>query len=317
MSRIKFFIVAAAIVALVVGVVLLTRHRQVWKPPQELVKLANETSASFRSAPTARADDHAALLDAFGSADFFYNADYDDADANSAAHNAADGEALNDTQRSSLLETLAQIIELRWRADADAYAAWMRSRGYTLKDVDRDAPHGLHYVYVFRHRAGRDLSPADTPWDIFKLTFEAELAHHKGGVTHPVGVVSGPGAMEIWVGRLRQSDGIDKLFLPILMSKMKEAAQSDRSDFSKIRWSLGQEYAGWPHWSPPISYDEIIARDGQVLFARVNSVIRTRKRGSIPTTFRLYYDPRTDLWHLFSMSYVNTYKMALGLGPEF
>lgn len=77
-------ILRAVVVALVglavlaIGAVLLARHRLVWHPPGDLVKFAKETAAFYRSQPTARADDHAALVRAFSSGAVFYNDDYDE-----------------------------------------------------------------------------------------------------------------------------------------------------------------------------------------------------------------------------------------------
>lgn len=332
MRRVKFAILGLIILSLAGGAALLLRHRlTAWSPPESSARLATETRERFSAAPMVEADDRDGLISAFDSAESLDVSHYNDHGEIVADDNAA--ASVSETERRVLFDTVAEVIELRARADAEAYAEWMRARGYRLKSVQDQLQHPnpkwreqypRMFAPRFEFKAGREITPTDTPWDLFSLAFEGELVHGRGGTTRPRGIATDPNAIEIWFATLRPEHDpfdIEKPFLPLLFARGSDGESNE--DLSQLHWARGQAYMGWAHWAPPVSYREILARDGAVRFARVHCVLQTKGGGVLPTMFILYLDPDTDVWYLpdhpNAMIYSNTYALKLSSvsGPEF
>ena len=300
----KVTLAAMAIGALSVVAALHLRHRLLWKPPQNVVRIYEETQRHYLSAPTAQVVDQAAVITAFES-----------------AHTMAIGDdSLTDSERTELCSTLAQFLTHRAGADARAYADWMRARGYTPKPLDAIDP-----VFFGRYRlaTGHDPTDGTSPEEVFRVAFEAEL-RNPSEAGPPVAIATGANATEIQLATIEKADALGNAFDPILY----ELAQSvsfpeDPSslhwspDLGRIQWYIGDSSAGVSHWAAPISLDEIIQRDGFARVARLLFVQRTRNGLMIPTISTSYYDPRTGAWHIMGVVYVNIDPNGHRGGPEF
>lgn len=320
------------VVAAATTVLLATRHNTQRQPPREAVRAAQETRSLFRSMPTARADDHTALMRALDSAALFNSQRYTE-----DGHEQTDYEeapVLSGAERESLLDTAAEFISLRAGGDADAYAEWMRSRGYTLKDRDHeiDGVRGLTvrhpgYVLRFRLASGRDPVEDDTAWSMFRDAFIGQFRKNN---TKVIGIASGPGAVEVWVGTIREPFetlrfGALDVFRTVLRARVlgvaHNSADHNLADGEKTHWFAREQYDGWPFWTPTATYNQIFEKHGAVLTARLHCILRTQDGGVLPAAMILYYDPDSRLWHLpdrrEAFIYVNTYAIPMMTSPVF
>lgn len=302
-----------AAVALIVIALTLMRERLIWKPPGDAVAFAKDTQKHFRAAPSVDVENRAELVEAFSSAPVVINSAFDrNGDPRPAVESSLD--LLSEQVHDALVKVVAEFLELRSRADADAYASWMRSHGYTLKSPDKLT---VRQRRMFQHYAGREVAPDDSDWEIFKLAFEGELLHGRGGPTRPRKIATGSGSVEIWIGSLTTAAPIEEAFTHVMFAKMKEAARTNPPDLSGMRWHAGQGYASWGHWTPSTSYLDLIERDGVAICAQVLCVLRADSDAVTPTQIFLSYDPATRVWRIEDMAYINTYEITLGLGPVF
>jgi len=328
MGKNKIIIATAVIITLALGAALLIRSRLTWKPPDDVLRLAHETNERFQSRPMVSADDQASLARAFESGEFHYAWRYgENGELPTETMSSADG--LTDRQRRSLVETLADIVHLRAQADADAYAEWMRGRGCTLRG-EALRKQIEEWPGRFETHAGRELKPDDTPWTIFRAAFEGELKDGRGGASRPQGLATGQNAMEVLVGvfdpdRHDLSGTFDQPFFPIMWARGQEAYASAGGrtpewdeGMSDLHWFTGQGYNGRAHWTPPVTYKEVVERDGRALLADAHFVIRTSD-AALPTRVLLYYEPQTNIWHIEGLMFINTYAYGnkLYMGPEY
>jgi hypothetical protein len=231
---------------------------------------------------------------------------------------------LDTSSRASFAETISGWLVARASGDADVYAAWMRSRGYTPAPFvanDRRL-----FGRRFQLRVGREITLDDTPWDVFKAAFEHEMsgAREPGPTT---AISTGPQAIEVQTVR---SDRVDALtredpFTPLLVELVESSELPE--DLTKIRWEdgLGRLHwyfgvassAGALHWAPPVSLAEVIDRDGSALIARALFMQRTSKKRMIPTIMTMYHDPMSGDWHFNSITYTFLTMDAITGGPEY
>lgn len=308
MDRKKLIVIAIGVV-LAASLVLLMRHRLApssWSPPDRLAEFAEEVRAHYRLEPTVSASDRGAMIGAFSAADILI-----EVDGNAVSR---DDEVLNPIQRELLLETIAEMIELRALGDAEAYAEWMRNRGYRLKDEELTRG----WKNRFRLHAGRELTAEDSAWDIFRLSFEGELLKGRGGQSQPTAIVASPSAMEIWATKKRDSGSIGLAFPSVFSARLADSGSSAQfaDDSNRMLWANGQTYGGRPHWAPPVTADELLEANGEVLCAQVHCIFRVDGGGVIPTVFFVYFDPGARRWHFEQMMYTSTYSLDIRTGPE-
>ena len=259
---------------------LLYRNRPQPNTPHPIeLRAAEDISRAIQSAPAITPDSPDSLIGAISSFNF------------------AGEDTVTLPVQSALFETLAAIISHRVQGDAGMYADWMRSRDYTLKDrIQRDRWTPL----AFKFYTGRDLKESDSTWDIYTALYEGQY-NALGGVAKPTGIAAGPeGAGEIQFGIQQDVGPIEAAF---------------RNSPMPIRWFAGDIISGRQHWTPPVSLDQVVQRDGQALCARVLVGFRTVNDIPLPTEIDLYFDPALNRWHLAQMMYRNTYKVRFG--PEF
>lgn len=317
----KKLIVAVVTVALgVVAIALVARpwrRSPAWAPPKEAVRFAKDTSDHLTGMPTVPAGDTAALKEFLGAAPALL-------DAQLAPQRPSDAPLLTDGARDALHQTLADIVALRAQADAEAYASYMRGRGAALRPLEDAKGLPKFQQGMFAIHAGREQTPDDTPWTVFRDAFEGDLLHERAGSTRPTGLAVGENSAKILFGVMETPGNISHAFLQILNDLLvstplpEDAARLEWSaEWAPLIWFIGQEHQGRSYWRPSVTLGEVIARDGHALVAEAHLALVTKGGHALPTRIFLYHDPQATRWHIDAMSYVNTYAVTLGAGPAF
>lgn len=204
-----------------------------------------------------------------------------------------------DEMKRSLAELMAMWLDLRARADAEGYAAWMQSRGY---------------VYALRHPRGRDhyhmddwslsgswrrYSGEEPPEDLnqidperfFRLAFVGSLEAQRG---------------------MMRSEKVSRR-MQIYFQEV-DAYRYDTRPTGLNDWPEGDYYEGYsvsgdrPHWMPPISYEEILDRDERALVAMIFLGALSAQGDWAPMCVAWYYDPVGETWHIESVTSSNTFR---------
>lgn len=211
------------------------------------------------------------------------------------------------------------LLNIRSRANAEEYAAWMRQRGYTLTD--------LATLPKNRQRLGRYfyLNPEATTsdsWTIFKESFAAELRNGILGNSRPVSVTASTDGIEIQYGVLRGSASFEDAFAPLMADLIQSvnlpenpSAWTWTKEIGRLHWYLGDSYSGVSHWTPPDTLDELLEQHSEILCAKALIVTMNSQNQAIPTMFSFYYDATRGTWNLLYMFYTNTDTVQGG--PEF
>lgn len=307
MRKHTLIIAVVAIAVVSTAAIVIMRSRLQWTPPAELEQLATQTAEEYnnsKTTPTTAPDRVAAVL---GSA---------------PVTPVPGGEPLPEIARSSLDAFLAEFLYLRTLGDAEKYADWMRSRGAMLVAHAPNGPLGPMIGHRFKQYLRRERTPEDTPWDVFRLLFEAECRR-----TGPAAIVDRPDSAEYLTGSFSSSlaqSYPEAIFEGIVIERIMSSGASDLSaprewtpELAKLHWYMGQTYVGISHWAPKRSAKDILERDGVHRYVEAHIITHAKSGGVIPTVINLYYDFADDSWNIDSMHYVNTYGIGLGLGAHF
>lgn len=210
--------------------------------------------------------------------------------------------ALSDDVRRGFGTLVAEWLSLRSRADADAYASWMRSRGYELT---LDLPDGETYLGMsesdrqrtWKYFTGEDLPSGVTPLEFFRVCFTESL-NVKGGFLRPK----------------RVSDDVLVTFraIPVTRSNPRPLPIDEFPD--EDRWVGFATSGDRQHWSPALSYGDVMRRDNVVITAVMLVAVEGAKGQWAPMTITGYYDMATQQWHLLSTTYSNS--MFRGIAIE-
>lgn len=307
MRKHTLLIAAVSIVVVSTAAIFLMRRGLQWTPPADLEQLAAQTSDQYKGShtvPTADTDRVATVL------------------AAAPVTPIPGGDALPDIARSSLDVHIAKFLELRALADAEKYADWMRSQGAVLIEHPPSGPSGPMLGHRFKQFLGRERTPEDTPWDVFRLLFEAECRRYG-----PAAIVSRPDSAEYLTGSFTagsiQSFN-EAIFNGIAVERLLSSGMTDLSaaqewthELAKLHWYMGQTYVGISHWAPKRTPEDILTRDGMLHYVEAHIVTHSKSGDILPTVIYMYYDAADNLWIIDSMHYVNTYALALGLGAHF
>ena len=319
--------IAAVIVGLSTLAVLLLRDRAdtEWRPSAESAREATELIERFRGASHAPVSDRETIIAAFEAAPYFDGTRYSP-DGDAIETDSPTGTPTPEQARA-LWRTVSEYLSVRAEADPLVYAEWMKNRGYSLRplDADLDGIAGVNsthqgYLRRFRITTGREITPEDSPWTIFRDAFAGEARVLK---TTPVALSTDSDAFEIWYGVAEDSDGAPtyEIQTPSLSVFYAKARAINESTDTTTHWVSGIQHNGWPHWSPPVSIEELLQRHGRIITARVHYVIHTNNNSILPTAMIFFLDPANGVWHIpdrrSSFVYVNTYSIPLGTGPEF
>jgi len=317
-KRILLSVSVAALLAAGVAVLVLSHQGAgEWSPPEELDRFSKDTSDHLAEMENVSAQDGPALVEFFRSAPALLDAQVEGA--------ASTGEpVLTDAARDALHQTLADIVRLRAQADPEAYAAWMRARGASLRPLREAEELPKFKQRMFAIHAGREQTPDDTPWTMFRDAFEGDLVHGRAGATRPKSVAAGEHAAKVLFGVVRESEDINDAFVQMMNDLL--VSTPIPQDMQRLEWSeewaplvwwIGQGHPGRSYWRPAIALEEVIERDGRALVAEAHLALVTEAGNALPLRVFLYHDPQTNRWQIDEMSYVNTYAVSLGAGPVF
>ncbi|MBX3353635.1 MAG: hypothetical protein KF684_11945 [Phycisphaeraceae bacterium] len=204
-----------------------------------------------------------------------------------------------DEMKRSLAELMAMWLDLRARADAEGYAAWMQSRGY---------------VYALRHPKGRDhhhmddwslggswrrYSGEEPPEDLnqidperfFRLAFVGTLEEQRG-------MMRGEKVARRMQIYFQEVDAYRYDTRPVGLNEWPEADYYEGYSVSGDR----------PHWMPPISYEETLDRDERALVAMIFLGTQSAQGDWAPMCVAWYYDPVGETWHIESATSSNTLR---------
>lgn len=199
--------------------------------------------------------------------------------------------------KDSLARLIADWLDYRARADVDGYAAWMRSRGYTLALKDLDAPRHYSMLDLDIKNAWRVYTGSEAPErvsdidpeEFFRVAFARSLEEKSG-----------------YLRGERVSTRMQVLYqsIPITRPDTRPGGLGD--------WPEGDLWVGYsvagdrPHWRPPITYEEVLQRDRVALVAMVFVATQAQSGAWLPMCISCYYDMATGEWHIVSATYSNS-----------
>lgn len=194
--------------------------------------------------------------------------------------------------RRLLGNTIAAFIRFRAERDPAAYSAWMRERGcvlvldaedskppYLLKREDAKCYHDAFSDYP--------IDPRFTAYEIFEKLFLLELDCMGESLLFPDSVVAG--------------DGIAVMYRTVDESWSASPASGFIIEPNQELelWQGDSSMSGEPHWRPPIMLEEVFERDGEATLAAVLIATKTDEGRFAPLTVTLFYDPSSELWHIY------------------
>jgi hypothetical protein len=202
----------------------------------------------------------------------------------------------SEEMRRDLFELVANFLDYRARGDVDGYIAWMNSLGYQLSLRDPDA--SRHYslqewdvrnawqVYTGQE-APEKLAEID-PEQFFRIAF-IESLRLKGGF------LQGEAA----------SERMQVVFRTIPASRATRPAVME--PWSNIDIWAGRSVSGdRPHWTPEMTYPEVLKRDGVAIVANVFIGLQSASGMWVPMHMAAYYDLAESQWHIESVGYTNS-----------
>lgn len=283
-------VVGAAIALGIVGAAAWRSASPAYDIPRHEVRAVKTAHAWFAAAPTVPAADSAVVLETIARAEILTN--------------QPDAFVPSEEMQHSLASMVATWIGLRADADADAYAEWMRSRGYTLA---LDHPDGRsHYSMQDRdlrnawkfytgNDASDDLATID-PGTFFRIAFERSLSM-KTGYHRPSEVSS----------RVQ----IAYMAIPITRPDPRPVGLNDwpEADY----WEGNSVSGDRPHWIAPVTYRDVLQRDRVALTAVVFIAVRSANGHWTPMSVACYYDLAAGEWHIESASYSNTLRRGIAI----
>ena len=210
----------------------------------------------------------------------------------------------SDDIRSRLYYTIAKWISFRAAIDPDGFARWMRSRGCTLFQEIETADDALPYDVRAGRRAefyefytGQNIPPDLSAVAYHDLIFAQSLKCLGKEALRPVSVVLGRGLAIV----IRRNDSRESV-LPL-----------KRWDGAEL-WIGNAAGGGTQLWKPPVSFEELLARDSGALTAVVLLTTRSRHGAYVPLSLTLYYDPPSQEWFFMDVTLSNTEDYRCGAG---
>lgn len=318
--RKRLFIGGGAAILVGAFIVILAISRstsQARSPTEELDGVLRESNDHLAEMVNVPAQDGPALVQFFRSAPALLDAQVEEAAA-------AGAPALTDAARDALHQTLVDFVRLRAQADAEAYTAWMRARGAALRPLREAEGLPKFKQRMFSIHAGREQTPDDTPWTMFRDAFEGDLAHGRAGVTRPKSVAAGEHAAKVLIGVMREPGDISHAFVQVMSDLLVSTPFPEdmqrfewSEEWAPLIWWMGQGHPGRSYWRPATDLEQVIERDGRALVVEAHLALVTEAGDALPTRIFLYYDPQANRWHIDGVSYVNTYAVTLGAGPAY
>ena len=200
-------------------------------------------------------------------------------------------------QRRLLAETVAKFIGFRATKDADGYADWMRSRGctLTLDTPGAEIPPDLQMENLkqnYNAFAGEPMPEKMSAYEIYQRMFELELDCMGTSLLVPDSFVTGT--------------GVAVLYRRVTNDSPIAGAPFSLEPLTSIQlWDGVSSMSGEQHWTPPVTEESLLARDGVVLIADVLLATRSPHGQFAPLSLSLVLDPETDLWQIVGMSISN------------
>jgi len=198
------------------------------------------------------------------------------------------------------LEMATTFLALLRIADSDAYAAWMRGNGFTIRE---QANAWEEPEKTYRWYAGEQAKPDFSMLDFFHVAFEGWLRHNENEF-RPIAIALGEDDEGQALGNVvigwRTVDDSNSV------AALRHLMQDDRFIGSRSQ-------GGRQHWRPPISEDEIIERDGRVLVAELRIGAVTQGGHALPMRILGYFDPAASRW-LFDNAFIqNAYDVDVNI----
>lgn len=192
--------------------------------------------------------------------------------------------------RLALTSHVATFLSLLAEGDAEAYVAWVKERGCTLiEDEDRNRERNTHLMLL---QPGAQVPFFDSEAS-FEALFEAR-ATAQNGRGRPVEISADDAGCRIRC--LVAGPGVKA-------KALYEAAFQTEEELR--RWVGYVVILTDRDWEPPVSREEIAARDGETLVAWVTVGLRGATGELIPARILTYYDPESAVWHIEQIGLVN------------
>ena len=186
-------------------------------------------------------------------------------------------------QRELLARTITDWLNLYHVGDADAYVAWMRSRGWSLVLDRHDADSFPNLARSNMDSAYRFFTGAPAPegitGDIYFRFIWDHYMPHLGGWIRPSESVTDPSLVAAVYRRLSTPDS----------TTLEDWAGMER-------WFGQKDLPCVQHWAPPTLLGEVIQRDGDALVATVLLPIRTRTGHWMTIIFSAFWEPVRAIW---------------------
>lgn len=206
--------------------------------------------------------------------------------------NQGDG-VVTPEQRAALAAHIAEWLALRAAGDPDAYGDWRRSQGYRLRDddLDNDARAGSYEYYT-----GALPPEGIAPDQLFRVLWENSLSRHLGAL-RPAHIA----APEMRFARC-----------------IEEVIEHDMfpNEPSDLWWSGRSVAPSRRHWLPPITYEQVLERDGEALCAGVYVATRSAKGGWVTYKIYAYYDSAGGQWHIDYVAFSPLNRSTAGITIE-
>lgn len=188
----------------------------------------------------------------------------------------------NPAQKDALIHIVTRWLQRMQKADPAEYAAWMRSRGYTL-----DPPEFAHQAY----EAVIDGPPVESVTDeqLFASLFEYGLQVAEGQI-RPVGISSAEGGIALRFLLARRPPSLVRFYM-------------NADDLQQ--WVGGSGAAARRHWRPPVTLEEVIERHGSAETAVVSMGIKCAAGDLIPVNIIAFRVPNTENWHFHDIRISN------------
>ena len=277
----------AVIIAIVFLTVYLLRDRSSnakWERAERAHALA--AAKIFDTAPSVSADDVSAIAESIASAPTIPN-------QLNIPHSVRLVEA-TPAQRTQLGKMIAQWIKLTSDADPDAYAAWMRSRGWSLardrSDVASIIGPDMKWSYqsgIYEYFSGSPMPENISAEELFRFMF-THYYDDKRYAIRPVRVATGSSA--------------DATLFRIVTSSLPNLQPWSGND----QWFNNTTVGFAHHWAPPILFSELLNRDGEVLTSKTLIAIANHRGDWIPLAIASFWDPERALWNIYYITYSNT-----------
>jgi len=183
----------------------------------------------------------------------------------------------------ALCAHLAEFFALQAQGDPHALERWLNSHGYWFS-MDGKAIEDAKEAW---ERFTGNEAPADlSPKQLFRDLFEHSIAENQRRVA-PTGLDRTATADR--VRYLRATDAVDISNASSLFLRSSE----------DIRDWVGEGVViVKPLWSPPITPERVMDRDGDALLSLATFTLATETGAPLKTLVMLYYDARSRQWHI-------------------